>query len=123
MVTVKLVENARESKIYLGGKDYSITRRGIIPEMPSRLIYGLVNNPDLELSFEASDRKSISDLPEHKLELFYTRYGVLDKKMLLNKLFPTKSTRQKVQKAVVDVVSTPVKKTPVKKTPKKGGKK
>ena len=123
MVTVKLEQTAKERTIFLGGKDYFITKAGTIPEMPSKVALILVGNPDLEMSFEASDKKLISDLPERKLEIFYRRYKVSDKKTLLNKLFPTKSTRQKVQKAVVDVVSTPVKKTPAKKTPKKGGKK
>ena len=123
MVTVKLEQTVKERTIFLGGKDYLITKTGTIPEMPSKIALILVGNPDLEMSFEASDRKLISNLPERKLEIFYRRYNVSDKKTLLNKLFPTKSTRQKVQKVVEDVVASPVKKTPAKKTAKKGGKK
>ena len=88
--------------------------------MPSRLGLSLVANKDLELTFEASDRKLISNLNEENLEVFYKVYHVDNTKDLLNKIFPKKTTTQKVKKVVEEVLETPAKKAPAKKkTPAK----
>lgn len=120
MVKVKINETGKDCIVWLGGRNYSINALGTTPEMPSRLGLSLVANKDLELTFEASDRKLISNLNEEKLEIFYKVYHVDNTKDLLNKIFPKKTTTQKVKKVVEEVLETPTKKAPAKKkTPAK----
>lgn len=123
MVKVKLNETGKDCQVWLGGRNYEINALGTRPEMPSRLALSLVANKDLDLIFEASDRKLISNLNEEKLNVFYKEFGVSNKKDLLEKIFPKKTPTQRVKKVVEEVLETPAKKAPAKKTAKKGGKK
>ena len=119
MVKVKINETGKDCVVWLGGRNYAINALGTTPEMPSRLGLNLVANKDLELTFEASDRKLISNLNEEKLEIFYKVYHVDNTKDLLNKIFPKKTPTQRVKKVVEEVLETPAKKAPAKKTPTK----
>jgi hypothetical protein len=123
MVKVQLNERGREYKFITSGIEYHISHAGIEPKLPTSLALTLIGNKELDFTFEAKDKEAIEGLNSNYLQTYYNRYSSHDTKDLLEKLFPTKSTRQKVQKVVEDVVSTPVKKTPAKKTAKKGGKK
>lgn len=119
MVKVKVNETGKDCIVWLGGRNYSINALGTTPEMPSRLALNLVANKDLELTFEASDRKLISNLNEEKLNIFYKVYHVNNTKDLLNKIFPKKTPTQRVKKVVEEVLETPAKKAPAKKAAKK----
>ena len=120
MVKVKLNKTGKDCVVWLGGRNYAINALGTTPEMPSRLALNLVANTDLELTFEASDRKLISNLNEEKLNSFYKVYHVDNTKDLLNKIFPKKTPTQRVKKVVEEVLETPAKKAPAKKkTPAK----